>query len=451
VLSRRGDGDVDAVAGGSALLFWAKIAGNAGFFVAVLILARGLGPSGRGTIAFVIVTALVAARLAGLGIQEATAVFVARRPEARGALLANVVMFVSGGALLAAGAVCGALLALGDDRPAGLGPAEIATIAGATLVLALGDSGHSFVLGCGRFGRVAAVTATASWVYPLFLLALWSTVGLTVARAALAWTAAEGLRALAYLGQAFRGVALSRPDRGLLREALRFGSRAWVGSLARFLNFRTDQLLLGFLASEAVLGIYAVAVNASEVLLYLPAATATALLPVAARTDAGLRAEQALRAFRGAALVTAAGALVAALVGPILLPVAFGPAFESSVAPFLWLLPGALGFVAIAVFSNALMAASSPGLSSLGPLAALVLGVCLDIVLIPSYGASGAAAASSAAFLAGGWVALLAFRRRSPFAWRALVHPRRADLTMFRALARPLGAAARASSSRSAA
>jgi O-antigen/teichoic acid export membrane protein len=433
--------ELDPVAGGSALLFWSKVAGNAGFFVAVLILARALGPTGRGTIAFITVTALVAARLAGLGIGEATAVFVARRPEARGALLTNVVAFMLGGGVLAAALACGALVALGDDRPAGLGAAELAIIAAATLVSALSEGGYCFLLGCGRLRPVALITATASWVYPVFLVALWGTAGLTVRRAALAWAAAEALRALAYLGQSFRGLALSRPNSSLLVEAVRFGSRAWVGSLARFLNFRTDQLLLGFLASEAALGVYAVAVNASEMLLYLPAATATALLPVAARTDPELRAEQALRAFRGAALVTAGAALVAALAGPILLPVVFGTEFEASVTPFLWLLPGALGFAAIAVFSNALVAASSPGFSSIGPLVALVLGVVLDIALIPRYGASGAAAASSAAFLAGGWAALIVFRRRSPFAWRALLQPRRGDLTVFRALAGPLRAA----------
>ena len=64
--------EADPIAGGSALLFWSKIAGNAGFFVAVLILARALGPTGRGTIAFIIVTALVAARVASLGVGEAT-------------------------------------------------------------------------------------------------------------------------------------------------------------------------------------------------------------------------------------------------------------------------------------------------------------------------------------------------------------------------------------------
>jgi O-antigen/teichoic acid export membrane protein len=428
----------DHVARGSALLFWSKVAGNAGFFVAVLMLARALGPTGRGTIAFITVTALVAARVASLGIGEATTVFVARRPEARGALLANVVVFMLGSAFLAAAVACGALVALGDARPAGIGAPELAVLAAATLASALADAGYVFLLGSNRLGSVALVTATASWVYPLFLVALWSTVGLTVLRAALAWTAAESLRALAYLAQSLRGLRLSRLDPRLLVEAVRFGSRAWVGSLARFLNFRTDQILMGFLASEAALGIYAVAVNASEVLLYLPAAMATALLPTAARADAGLRTEQALRAFRSAAVVTAVAALAAALLGPLLLPRIFGESFEGSVTPFLLLLPGAFGFAAMVVFSSALVAGSSPGFSSLGPTVSLGVGIALDLVLIPRFGASGAAAAASAAFLAGGLAALAAFRHRNPFAWRSLLLPRRGDLVVFRALAGPL-------------
>ena len=68
----------------------------------------------------------------------------------------------------------------------------------------------------------------------------------------------------------------------------------------------------------------------------------------------------------------------------------------------------------------------------------LVVGIALDLVLIPRYGASGAAAAASAAFLAGGFAALIVFRRRNPFAWRALLLPRRSDLAVFRALAGPL-------------
>jgi O-antigen/teichoic acid export membrane protein len=213
-----------------------------------------------------------------------------------------------------------------------------------------------------------------------------------------------------------------------------------VGSFARFLNFRIDQILMGLLASEAALGIYAVAVNASEVLLYLPAATATALLPIAASAEPEQRGQQTLRAFRSAALLTTGAVVVAAILGPLLLPVVFGTAFRSSVEPFLWLLPGALGFAATAVFSNALVASKSPGLSSLGPLVSLVVGVALDLVLIPRFGATGAAAAASTAFLAGGSVAVAAYASRSPFAWKALLLPRRGDLEVLRALASPLRA-----------
>jgi O-antigen/teichoic acid export membrane protein len=428
----------DHVARGTALLFWSKVAGNVGFFVAVLILARALGPTGRGTIAFITVTALVAAQVASLGIGEATTVFVSRRPEARGKLLSNAVVFMFAGGFLVAAVVCGALVALGDARPAGVGAPELAVLACATLAASLANAGWVFLLGTNRLGSVALVTATASWVYPLVLVALWSTAGLTVLRAALAWTAAELLRALAYLAQSLRGLRLGRLDPRLLGEAVLFGSRAWVGSLARFLNFRIDQILMGFLATEAALGVYAVAVNASEVLLYLPAATATALLPLAAQADTVLRTEQTLRAFRSTAVVTAAAVLAAALLGPLLLPWVFGAQFEASVTPFLLLLPGALGFAAMAVFSNALVAGSSPGFSSIGPSVSLGLGVALDLVLIPRFGASGAATAASAAFIAGGIAALGSFRHRHPFAWRSLLLPRRGDLVMFRALAGPL-------------
>jgi Na+-driven multidrug efflux pump len=77
-------------------------------------------------------------------------------------------------------------------------------------------------------------------------------------------------------------------------------------------------------------------------------------------------------------------------------------------------------------------------LSSVGPFVSLVVGIALDLVLIPRFGASGAAAAASAAFLAGGFAALIVFRRRNPFAWRSLLLPRRGDLAVFRALAGPL-------------
>jgi O-antigen/teichoic acid export membrane protein len=420
------------------MLFWARAAGNAGFFAAVLILARSLGPTGRGTIAFITVSALVLARVAGFGMGEATTVLAARRVEARGALLSNLILFMVTSALVLGGVGFVLLFSLAGERPAGVELPELMILAGAAVVIALIEAGGAFLVGCGRLQRLALITATAYWIYPVVLGVVWLVAGLTVTRAALAWLASEAIIAIVLLRQSARGVGLARPSFRLLFESIHFGLRAWIGSLARLLNFRTDQILMGFLASEAALGIYAVAVNTSEVLLYLPTATATALLPVAARAEPLQRAEHTLGAFRSVALVTAGAVAVAAVLGPFLLPVVFGSAFDASVEPFLWLVPGAFGFAASVIFSSALMASSSPGRSSLGPFVSLVVGIALDFVLIPRFGATGAAAAASTAFIAGGAVALFSYWRLSPFPWRALLLPRRRDLHMLRALASPL-------------
>jgi O-antigen/teichoic acid export membrane protein len=121
--------------------------------------------------------------------------------------------------------------------------------------------------------------------------------------------------------------------------------------------------------------------------------------------------------------------LAAAVLGPVLLPLLFGHAYAGSVEPFMWMLPSAFGFAACTVFSNALLASGAPALSSLGPVTSLGVGVALDLMLIPPLGATGAAIAASAALLAGGVVASVAYGIRAELRPAALI-PRRDDVAM---------------------
>jgi O-antigen/teichoic acid export membrane protein len=385
----------------------------------------------------------VAATLARLGVTEATTVFCARRPDLRPALLSNLLLSVTLAALLAALLVCAGLLLAPGLRPPSIGDAELAVLAGAMLASGLADAGYMFVLGCSRFRLHALVTVAAAWLYAgtIGLVALGP--GLTVLRATLIWVGFQAAKAAVLLAASVRAEGLARPEPRLLRESVAFGARAWIGTLSTAFNERVDQVLVALLASEAVLGIYATAVNAFEVLLYLAGAAATAILPLVARADPDRRAERVLGAFRSVAVVTLAGIAVAAAAGPPLIRLAFGQAFDASIVPFLWLLPGALGFVALAIFSSGLVASSAPGRSSAGPLVSLVLGVVLDVLLIPSLGATGASVAASAALVAGGAVSLALFWRLSAFPARALVVPERGDVDLLRALGRPLRSAGR--------
>src|SRR3954447_11811843 len=116
----------------SARLFAAQISGNAGFFVAVLLVARMLGPSGRGTVAFVTVSCLVLARVASVGVQEASTYPAARDATRRGAVLVNLWIFT-----LFATATVAVLAVAGmnyfDIRPSFLGPSELAVLAVGTV------------------------------------------------------------------------------------------------------------------------------------------------------------------------------------------------------------------------------------------------------------------------------------------------------------------------------
>ncbi|MEO9174257.1 MAG: oligosaccharide flippase family protein, partial [Gaiellales bacterium] len=214
---------------------------------------------------------------------------------------------------------------------------------------------------------------------------------------------------------------LGRPDRTLLRAALRFGIRSAPGELATSTNARADQSIMGAIQPERELGLYAVAVNAGEVLLYLPNAVGSAIVPNLVETGRDELEETSLRAFRMVFAVTTVAVIFAGVVGALLIPVVFGSKFEGSISPFLLLLPGAWGYAAQKVFSSALTGLGQPGRSSLGPLTALLTGLALDAVLIPLYGAQGAAGAASAAFIAGGIASLIAFHLAIPFRLRALV------------------------------
>lgn len=421
---------------GSALLFWAQIVGNAGLFVGLLLVTRALGPSGRGTVAFITVTALVTAWIARLGVTEATVVFAAQRPEARPVLLTNSLAFSTAAGLAGAAVVCGILWLEPAFRPAGVGSTELAVLGISIIAACLADAGYRFLLGCARFRAHALVTAITSWIYPVLVVVLWAVLGLTVALAALIWASTQGLRALLLFSVARRREGgFGRPSRRLLRESISFGVRAWVGTLADSLGFRIDQILIALIASEAALGFYVVAVNLSEMLLYFPGAVSTALLPLAARSNAGSRLGQTLRAFRSASVVTLASLLVSAVVVPPLIPIVFGGAFTASITPFMLMLPGLVGFTAMIVFTNALVASSLPSLSSVPSIICFVVGLGLDIALIPFFGASGAAGAASGAYLAGGLSALLIYRSRFRFPLTQLIVPQPGDFETLRALA----------------
>jgi O-antigen/teichoic acid export membrane protein len=191
-----------------------------------------------------------------------------------------------------------------------------------------------------------------------------------------------------------------RPSLHLARTVGVYGLRAQVGGVISLLNLRLDFILLNVIAGPAVLGIYAISSKFAE-LVKVPALALTYVLYPRYASDGGARA--VVKARR---LLPKAGLLLGAAIVPLFLvvgwviPAVYGSAFEPAVAPARIILIGlALEGVA-AVITAFLYGAGRPGLNSLAMAAGLVVTVALDLLLIPAYGAVGAATASAVAYAA---------------------------------------------------
>lgn len=192
---------------------------------------------------------------------------------------------------------------------------------------------------------------------------------------------------------------VARPDLALGKQIASYGLRGQVGGFITLLNLRLDFAILGAMAGPAVLGGYAVASKYAE-LLRLPGTALTwVFYPRLAKLAASEAAALARRMIRPALLGILVAAIPIFLLTSPVMRLLYGEQFGAAVAPARVLLAGMLLAGASGVASAYLYGRGTPGLNSIVLGIGLVITVVLDLLLIPSHGALGAAAASTAAYL----------------------------------------------------
>lgn len=245
--------------------------------------------------------------------------------------------------------------------------------------------------------RVAFVRQVAQVVLTVVVLL----AGGGVLGAVGAWLGAVllSLLLLRHSQHAPNGAAEDRLDLATTRALLSYGTRAYAGNLLQFFNYRLDQLILNVIAGPASVGIYTVAVRLAELVWQLPNAIAFALMPrSAARPATADHLAFAKRAFRWTMAVGFGSAVLLAAVGLPTIRIIFSSDFDSAYLPMLALLPGAVALGGAKVLTTDIAGQGYPGRNAVISLIALVVTVSLDLALIPHYGVTGAAVASSIAY-----------------------------------------------------
>lgn len=404
-------------------------------FANVLVIARALGPEGRGDVALLTTIALLSAALANLGVQQANVNFASRSPELRPALTANSLLLslVLGGVAIAA--VAGFIAVVPQAR--GDADASLLWVALAVIpILILGTYLQDLVLADYEF-----VLANAAW-----LLAPAANLGvnlvlagagrLTTGAAVVAWALAQSAAtALLVARVVLRPPALTHPDAALARRMLGFGVKTHPGRIMMYGNFRLDQWIVGAVSGSRELGLYSIAVAWAEVLFFLPTSLVRVQRPTLARLTRGAAGARAALAFRASLLLTAAIVFGLVLAAPLLTASIFGEEFRGAADDLRILALGGFGVVALKILGNAMTAQGMPLREMSGIAAAFVATMLLDVLLIPPYGGLGAAIASAAAYAVGGVAIAALFWRMFDRTAKELV-PRPDDVAWLTATAR---------------
>lgn len=377
-----------------------------------IVIARSLGPTGRGEYAAILAWYGPVHHIGQLGQASATTFFVARHPQRTPVYLATSrnMMAASGIAVLVMGLVAAPLL--GRHNPAmtlGYG------LMFATCLPAFIGGTFTFSLQSSDLSRwnLVRIIQPALFVVTVGVLHLTGHLGLIPALLALSVTLVVQA-GFSYELCRRRRVTGGRADLALARPMMRYGLLRLVASIPGEIVFGVDRLVLSLAVAPAALGQYAVAFSLTSVAGPIVAAVGNVTFPrLASRV---LSPMGAARLQRRAVLASIATGVILmlplALLASWAVPAVFGTGYRDAV-PLVWLLaPGGVFFASTQVCSDLLLGYGRPLAVAWAQGAASVVTIGVMAVLLPTAGASGVAIASSVGAATSFLLMMRALRRR---------------------------------------
>jgi O-antigen/teichoic acid export membrane protein len=386
-----------------------------------VIIARKLGPSGRGELTATLAIVQTAGWLASMGGRAAISFHHSQNPEHGGRLMTSWLLAAVPLSLLA---ILGAELLLPTIFGAQTAEAiHIARIyAPLVLINVFSIVFIGILLGDQRFLAYNVVRMLIPVVtvlgYVVFLIA----GDLTVTTALISNGAALVVSTVISAGICFRQHGLERPSRNLLKTTIWYGVRAHGGDIAGFVSARLDLLIIPAFLSAASVGLYSVATNVGSIIASLTATIAVFALPVAAR-DAKRASHTVVRAFQVTLLIGGSMALVLVVICEVAIKLVYGDAFAAAAPPLRVLLPGEVLEAASIVLLTGMLAANRPFLSTVAYAPSAIFTIAGLLIFLQSGGIMAAAIVTTCAYTVSFVITVILYKRLAGLEWRHFLRP----------------------------
>jgi O-antigen/teichoic acid export membrane protein len=385
-----------------------------------IIIARALGPDGRGALTAVLTAPQVLGWILGMGSGTAVTYFLSRDATAGGKLLSTwllIMVPISIVGVMLGEALLPSLLSAQSEETLRLARLFVPTIS----IVLLSEVFLSMLLGDQDFFGFNVL----SFVHPagtaLLYVLLWRTGYFSVVSA----VAVQALMSAAVLAasaiRVFRRHGLERPDLALGRQSVWYALRSHGAVVGGVVNQRLDLLIIpAYLAASSV-GYYALAINVSWLVVSISGSLATIVMPAAANLGGASGRQLVMRSLHATVLigmVLGGGLFVTA---DLAIWIVYGPEFAESVLVLRILLPGAVLYAAATILLKGLCVENRPFTTTIAQSIGMMATVVGLLAFLRSGGILAAAVVSTVAYTLVFVAAVVLYRRAAKLPWKAFL------------------------------
>jgi O-antigen/teichoic acid export membrane protein len=403
-----------------------------------IVTARLLGPDGRGILTLVMTLPITLVHLADLGVSQANIYMIARQRRPAGLVASNsaVIALVSGSFIAAVLWLARGMVQ--DTLFRGLPVPYYGAILLLIPLFLLHNYWNAMLRALERFTLFNLVRL----VMPVALL-ISITPALVISRGSIEWaTAAYLVATLVAVGIGLLVVARHvhpQPsfEGALARGSLAYGLKSYVQNLMAHLTYRLDIYLVAAFLEPADVAYYSIAVSIAEVAWHIPNSVGAVLFPRLSNENEDRIHPLTAEVCRHTFAITALAMVAITAVGVVGIPLIYGVEYRPAIYPLLALGPGIVVMSLYKVLTRNFSSRDRQEISIVAALAALIVNVSLNVILIPALGVIGAAFASLIGYCTASAVLLVGFCRESHLPLHQVLILQPGDLRRLAALARP--------------
>jgi len=366
-----------------------------------IIIARVLGPQGKGIYSLAILLPMLIINFGNLGVGQASIFYIGKKKYPLQDILANNILCSIYFGI--AGSVAGLIISyfLGSALFPGVSTRYLFIASILIPFMFFINFINSILLGTQKikeYNFINILQSALAFILLLFFLLIlhYKVIGAIVA------TILSYLLVLIVLFHIIKkiiGIHIKKMNTAYLKDTFRYGSKVYIGNIIQFLHYKIDIFLINLFLNPTSVGYYSISVSLAEKIWLISQSAGVVLFPkVSSETDQVRLKEFTPFIFRTVLVITFLAAIILLFVGRLLILLFYSSKFAPSIKPFQILLIGTVTMGGWKILANDLYGRGKPEVNILISLVSVLTNVLLNIIWIPKFGISGAAWATSISY-----------------------------------------------------